>query len=358
LLVASFVGWVRPDWFYSVAWTSWGAAVVVALATRLEPLRYVDWGACDVRVSDAGLALRPNGREEWTDVGCGVAWAESRLPGTAHLHLEDGRELEVSLDKPEKTNPLLDAVRARPRRLVTRFRLTGRGARLCLTAVSMHVLIPQLAGKLSGMTQLQALFTLSVCLGVVALVRSRGLPPRLEVGNDGIKIQRHRSRRFISFDAVDEVHFDKTVLALDLKDDPVERLEVSLENAAELRAVYHRLIDAKKAYAHGLAEPARVALLDRGGRSMVDWREALAKHVVGGDFRRSTLSVDDVEAILAAPNASAERRIGAAMTMRIADDDDAVSRIRIAAEGSANDELREALLEVAESEAYDQQAAR
>lgn len=358
LLVASFVGWVRPDWFYSVAWTSWGAAVIAALATRLQPMRYVDRGACDVRVSETGLALRPNGRDEWTDLGCGVAWAESRLPGTAHLHLEDGRELELSLHKPEKTQALLATVRARPRRLVTRFRATGRGARLGLIAVGTHVFISQIMGKLSGMTRLQALLTLLACFGVVALARSRGLPPRLEVGNDGIKIQRHRHRRFISFDAIEEVHFDKTVLTIDLSDDTVERLEVSRENAAELRAVYHRLIDAKKDFAHRLGEPARVALLDRGGRSLADWREALAKHVVGGDFRRSTLSVDDVEAILAAPNASPEHRIGAAMAMRIADDDDAVRRIRIAAEGSANDELREALLEVAASEAYDQQAAR
>ncbi len=359
LLVASFVGWQRPEWFYAMAWTSWGAAVVAALATRLQALRYVDWGACDVRVSEAGLALRPNGRDEWTDVGRSVAWAESRLPGTAHLHLDDGREVELSLHEPRKTNALLAAVHARPRRLVTRFRATGRGARLGITAVSLHVLISQLVGKLSVMTHLQALFTLSSCLGVIAIVRWRSLPPRLDVGNDGIKIRRHRVRRFISFDAIEEVHFDKTVLTVDLKDDTVERIEVSQENAAELRAAYHRLVDAKKTYAHAMGEPARVALLDRGGRSMADWRDALAKHVVGGDFRRSSLSVDDVEAILAAPNASAEHRIGAAMAMRIADDDDdAVRRIRIAAESSADDDLREALLEVAASEAYDQHAAR
>ena len=85
---------------------------------------------------------------------------------------------------------------------------------------------------------------------------------------------------------------------------------------------------------------------------MADWRAAVAKHITAEDFRRATLSADDVEAIFAAPNATPEHRIGAAMALRIAGGQDARERIRVAAEHSANDELRQALLEVAESDAY------
>lgn len=353
LLVTSFVAWERPEWFYTAAWTSWGLAITAALATAMRSVGFVTSGPGDVRLGDAGFAWRAGGASDWREIGSPAAWAEARTDGVVRLHLEDGRQIEIHLHQPEQNERLMQQANHTGRRLVTRMRAAGRGARLALTAIATHVFVLQLAGKLRVMSQLQALFTLSLCLVVIALVHTRSRPPRLEVGADGIAIERHRYRRFISYDTIAETRLDVTTLTLQLKgDDLDEVVEVSRDNIAELQAVYERLEAARAAYAQSPDAPPRLALLDRQGRSMADWRAAVAKQITAEDFRRATLSADDVEAIFAAPNATPEHRIGAAMALRIAGGQDARERIRVAAEHSANDELRQALLEVAESDAY------
>jgi hypothetical protein len=90
----------------------------------------------------------------------------------------------------------------------------------------------------------------------------------------------------------------------------------------------------------------RGALLARGGRSVAAWREAL-RAVASPGYRTPSVSADGALQVLCDPHAP-DRRVGAALALRTANDERAAARIRVVAEAEQGP-MRALLLRVADT---------
>lgn len=94
---------------------------------------------------------------------------------------------------------------------------------------------------------------------------------------------------------------------------------------------------------------AQLEMLERRGKSVADWTVALAGLTrAGSSYRAVGLSADDLDAIVASPDVTPERRIGAALALRGAGHPASGDRIRVAAAQCASARLRIALERVGE----------
>jgi hypothetical protein len=121
-------------------------------------------------------------------------------------------------------------------------------------------------------------------------------------------------------------------------------------------------ITAAHAEAHAHRDlPARLATLDRLGRTVEAWREALREIPAGRvDYRQTGLSRDELLAALSDPHAPEDRRIAAAFVLSSLDPAEAAARVRVAVETLAHDPVRIALTRASEGtldESLLQQAA-
>ncbi len=174
------------------------------------------------------------------------------------------------------------------------------------------------------------------------------VPPRLNVtlGRDGMAIGGRLGTRFIPWSEVTRVApGDGSVVvrlqggrAVSVWCNPDDRWvqEAVVDNAnsalATHRAAQQRALD--------------IALLDRNGRSVEAWRSALrALAETAGDYRSASVDRDRLEAVLADPSATSERRIAAALAL--ASHEEGRARVRIAADVSAAPAEREALGRIA-----------
>jgi hypothetical protein len=119
--------------------------------------------------------------------------------------------------------------------------------------------------------------------------------------------------------------------------------------------VVDRILDAKKASAAaGSSESALVTSLDRAGRTLAEWRKALGE-LFGGEasYRAARLDPEEVEKVLGDATLPADRRIGAAIALQAANVPGTKERIRIAADLTAEEDVRVALEQIAEGEIED-----
>lgn len=229
--------------------------------------------------------------------------------------------------------------------------LVGLGASLVAT-VGLALIACWVAGKrepLPGFITLAVVLVLGV---VVSVLRARR---RVVVGEDGVRLVRMLSTRFIPYAAIRGVQRPEMI---DLSP-ATSRTGRGYYYGFRLDLVSGRVIDISVA---GIPEPkvaevasrvhagvvrARAAgarpTLDRAGRTVAAWRDALARDIQSVDFRSRARTLEEIEAILADPIARAEDRVGAALALHAAGVDGAVERIRRAAATSANGALGVAL---------------
>jgi hypothetical protein len=91
----------------------------------------------------------------------------------------------------------------------------------------------------------------------------------------------------------------------------------------------------------------RGAVLARGGRSVAAWREAL-RALASPGYRTPGVSAEGALEVLCDPRAPKDRRVGAALALRTANDERATARIRVVAEAEQGP-LRALLLRVADT---------
>jgi hypothetical protein len=173
------------------------------------------------------------------------------------------------------------------------------------------------------------------------------------VGDDGLQIRRGWWRRFVAFDRIKEMHQDGS-----------GRLIIALADGAKLKIGSHA---AGHSYAQALMERIQRAMspeggataallhvLGRGDRSLAEWRDALrGLFTAEPGYRGPRWTKDDALAVVADATRDAQHRLGAALALFEAGELDEKSRqrVRIAADASANPQLRIALEGVAEAEA-------
>jgi hypothetical protein len=175
---------------------------------------------------------------------------------------------------------------------------------------------------------------------------------RITVGDDGVLLERSVFRQVLTYRELASVDLvDASGIRLVPRFGPERTLFAYGHAQAELAEIVRRIRVQIARYAAN-AEPTADALA-RGDRSMADWRHALGQLARGGgSYRAETMAPDVLERVVADAAAPLDRRVGAALALREVDPT-AITRFRLAAEGSAEPRVRFAL-EAAAAEYLDE----
>lgn len=175
--------------------------------------------------------------------------------------------------------------------------------------------------------------------------------PHLVAGRDGIRVHGLRRSGFFPYARITSVERQATDggadIVLGLEGARPLRLPVATIDDARVEAMIRR-IDWLRRSSSG---PARAEqLLARGDRTLAAWKEDLARLFARNvGYRDLALSPEEVARVLADPRAATDVRVGAALALRVADPG-ASAKIRVAAETTADEDVRAALLGIDEED--------
>jgi len=326
----------RPaTWLQIVAWIAGFAALVLSPAVLNGGFRelalVVVWAAC---AGIAGTVLRIARERRNVEIEIDASSIEDGYASGPRLvlHHRNGsrtdampeagtaddilRELGLSLDRRALDAPLRGQLGSFTRGLLAFF-----GTFFFASALSLVFN--------SRLVTAVAPFVLAVL--VTALVGR--LRPRLVVGLDGIRIAGVLRPRFVPYSAIRAVTGGGPIV-VDLANETLY-LPVIGQSADQIAALHDRIEQGRKRYAEKSARP--LDALDRAGRTIAEWTEAVRRLPNAGSFRQAALDIEDLEKVVADPKAPIERRVGAALALRDP------AKVRVAAEQSADPKVRVAL---------------
>ncbi len=285
-------------------------------------------------------------------------WVEPFGRGSQRVVLrhQNGDLGVVEVESLAAGNAILEAVGFSSDRHALRVRTAGNSSQtlreMAVVGAVFLLSVPLLALGLAdepGTLALAGAAT-AATVGIVALLARATVKPVVRVGLDGIAIARGRERTFVPV---------RDVVGVEMTKAGVEVWVTGAQPPLVLRcwgvqqaALHARILEVVRGFGGAAAPPAQLARLDRQGRDLAGWREAL-RRVVGddaGDYRRSGLAREDLAKLLAQGDAPAERRIGAAMALASSGDAGERECVRIAARACASEELRAVLERIAEDE--------
>lgn len=168
-----------------------------------------------------------------------------------------------------------------------------------------------------------------VTLAIYHALKWLGRPPVVVIGDEGIVMKSALRPKVISRGAA---------------------MGVALEPLLAIGIDYARIGGILRAVAERHAESATtddaVAAFARGERSLPEWRAQLRVKMEQSGYRAAAAPTETAESVLRDARATAEARVGAAVALRIAGEP--AEKIRVAADATVDDALREALEAVAE----------
>ncbi|MFO0548588.1 MAG: hypothetical protein U0271_09385 [Polyangiaceae bacterium] len=213
---------------------------------------------------------------------------------------------------------------------------------------------------LARFTQLPAWSTWVWVFGSAALaaaVQPLSARGTVSVGLDGVEITGMFRRRFIPYKNVSAAHAAASDLVIELRDDEPLRVHVgdAIQGASPhlARALAERIQEAR-ALAGGVSSPK--ALLARGGRTVSEWRAALAERVRNAaGYRDAPLDRETLARVLAEPSSGVEQRVGAALALVGSEDPEAPDKIRVALDTTADAAVGRALQAVLDGSLEDAQ---
>ncbi len=203
-----------------------------------------------------------------------------------------------------------------------------------------------------------ALYGMGVVFTVVTLLVARlTAARRLVIGADGVEIQGPLRRRFFPRKQIFGVEKIRGQVSLLLGGgDDVTEVKLPAETAERGDALLAQIREALDGEAEE-SDPA-APLLARGADSIAAWRARLRKLVAPAEgYRARTVPVEALLRTAGDAEAPAELRVGAALAIAQSGDEDARRRLRIAADGVANEPVRRALEAAAEADAEDEAIA-
>jgi hypothetical protein len=202
-------------------------------------------------------------------------------------------------------------------------------------------------------SQLTLVLVIGLYALLAALVRSIIAVPEITVGTDGLAFQKGLGETFVPFAELADVRLAAHGVRL-VRRDGRQLLVRSIAAVSPTRFEALKLRIREVMAARDAAPTQGLAQLDRGGRTVPEWRASLAALARrGADYRAVGLSTEDLEALLASPDATAERRLAAALALSASKHPGAPERIRIAAAQCASERLRVAMEKTSEGEEDD-----
>jgi hypothetical protein len=175
----------------------------------------------------------------------------------------------------------------------------------------------------------------------------RYAPRSVRVGTDGILLKRLR-RRFVPFRGLKTAEAHGASILLHVGDR--EPIDIPTSSPEEASAVVARILQAKAAGDRG-SDADRLTALDRAGRSLPEWRAALASMARpgGGGYREKGVSPSELVTVVEDARAPIPRRVAAAVALA-SSEKELQSRVRVAIDACAEDRLRVALDKALEGE--------
>ncbi len=208
-----------------------------------------------------------------------------------------------------------------------------------LQLLPILILLAAMAGL--GVTATLALGA-GVVLGVAVLAARHFGPSSLVLGADGLSLRRVGSSEFVAWGALRRARLERGDLVIERRGRRPLHCWSSRLNEAEGEALAARLNAAALAARERPFEAAGT-FLDRGGRSLYGWVDALRHLAVGTVYRTAGPDRELVERILVAPSTPPARRVAAALVLEATGEEAARDRVRIVAESSVDPTLRAAL---------------
>jgi hypothetical protein len=282
---------------------------------------------------------------------------------TAVLHLKNGAQLVVHLESDDPARVLTHAGVGISQRALT-LPLRGQFGAFTIGFMAVWPLLfswwavvgALLHRSVAGYGFLAALALTALSTALVVL---RFGFPRVIVGTDGIRIVGRLFPRFIPHEDIAGVelvppvyqHGKPSIRVLRRKGSPIELPTIAAPRD-RVEGLARRIDEAVRAHAGGGSRG--LDALARSGRSAAVWKGDVRRMALAPPtFRNQALGIDDYERVLVDAAAAPDQRIGAALALRAIDPNDGPTRIRVAADASADDALREALNAAAEGEIDD-----
>jgi hypothetical protein len=347
-------------------WVGATVALLAALASFVQAARVQSTRrAGGSAVLEPG-ALRITGGSEEED---GVFPLSSIVSGyqtgsdrTAVLHLRSGAQLVVRLESGDPARILAHTGVSVAQRALT-LPLRGQFGAFTIGFVAVWPLLfswwavaAALHRSLGGYVFLAAVVLTALSTALVVL---RFGFPRVIVGTDGIRVLGGVFPRFtphaniLSVELVPPVyqHGKPSIRVIRRKGPPLELPTIAAPRD-RVEGLARRIDEAARAHAGGGSRG--LDALARGGRPAALWKQDVRRMALAPPtFRDHALGIDDYERVLADAATPPDQRIGAALALRALDPEQGPTRIRVAADASADDALREALNAAAEGEIDD-----
>lgn len=301
--------------------------------------------------------------EGWLEPG--EQSSETRAAGcVVALRTDRGKLFYLLVEDETNGRAVLEAMGVGPLQQVLRVPL-GSHASVDGQGPVFHLLGPLLLAMVSFTPLLLALAALFagrplgfvIGLPVLALIVGAWLsllrytaPGTAVVGADGISVEYPGRRRwFLSHARITDVRSDAAKVSVSSGMHRVDLPTASFvaKSAGYTSALAARILQARQeARLRADAVEAKVAVLDRAGRTLASWKAELAK--LSGNaagYRHVTFEPGELLAVVEDPTAPAERRVGAALALgaSAAEVQDARVRVSVAAAACAYAPLRIAI---------------
>ncbi|MFO0560807.1 MAG: hypothetical protein U0269_22510 [Polyangiales bacterium] len=267
------------------------------------------------------------------------------------LRTKNGNVISTHVRTEDEAQRLLDVLGIAPDQRATSMLL---GSPMVSAMIAVGSLVPSsCVGAVLSLAIAQALSLPSAAMGFMMFaLTAAGMPlalkllapPRVHVGNDGVSVGDGDAQRFYAFSDLQSVRATRTALRLTLRDGRTATIPSIGTSAPRLDALVARITD-------GIANPSgpralsdRLALLDRAGRTIVDWEKSLRTVLdEGSAYRASGLTRQELLDVLDDPQAPEERRIAAAFVLSLHSAGAPNERVRVAIESTAQEHVRVAL---------------
>lgn len=369
LVSARYPSGSEPGWLSAslgLAFVGVFAMVLLSAAVQLycwfAPARYGSVSALDGRLHLARKnSVRTIAREQ-----VNTGWVLREHQGArVELRLKSGEQLSFDVASPSDGEALLDAIDLGPDDRALSVELGGPLFRIgialasiipssCIAAVVLAFLqswVPR------GSATPGFLMFAMIAAGMPASIALFS-PPQITVGRDGVSFKRGPFSWFVSFRDLARVQIVGTQIILHEHSGSMRSIATTGSGASRRQAIVERIQAGIDETRSRRERSTRIALLDRAGRSVEAWADALRALAEAKDaFRTTGLSADELTSVIDDPLAPAERRVAAAYVLALRDRDRAVQRVRVAIESTANERVRVAL-ERASNGALDEQALR
>lgn len=285
---------------------------------------------------------------------------------TVELSLRRGGVVRIALRSEQEALTLLrDLGLADRQRTVAHELSPGRPAiragGALLVAFASSVAFGAGMALMQSTLRMHSVEALGMTMGIVFLIAAwvstaRRAPSQIVIGEDGVRLT-GTPERFIQYSEIASISADPDGVFLVTMGRPFgQRLLLTSERGprsdalvAELRAAL-----ARAERARDLDAPARLELLDRGERSLPEWRDALKRLAAPEvDYRRAGIERDQLVDAASDARADKARRLGAALAVSHTQDEGAIERVRIAVDSLADHEMRSRINEALEGKLED-----